>query len=221
MIAIYGHPFSSHCWKVYIALRERGLDWEARTVDPTLPEHQAFCRTAAPTGQFPVLDHDGHVVIESAAIVEYLDGLGEAAPMVPKDRDAAIEARQMDAVFDDYLNAPVGRIVLNELRPETCRDAFGVAEVREKMTQAYRWLDGWMTGRDWAAGAFGIADCAAAPALFYAHWVHPIPMDLRALHSYRKRLLTRPSVAATVDDARFFRPYFPFKTDTDPDWLPS
>ena len=76
MIAIYGHPFSSHCWKVYIALRERGLDWEARTVDPTLPEHQAFCRTAAPTGQFPVLDHDGHVVIESAAIVEYLDGLG-------------------------------------------------------------------------------------------------------------------------------------------------
>ncbi|WP_425072480.1 glutathione S-transferase family protein [Sagittula sp. S175] len=215
-LVIYGHPFSSHCWKVYIAARERGLDWEDRTVDPTQPEHQAFCRAAGPGAQFPALLHGEVVLVESAVIIEYLDGLGEAAPMVPAGA-AALEARQMDALFDDYLMAPVGRLVLDALRPEAERDPVGMAAIREKIQAAYVWFEDRMAGRDWAAGAFGMADCAAAPALFYAHWVEPIPEGCQALRAYRRRLLARPSVAATVDGGRFFRPYFPVKGLADPD----
>lgn len=219
MLAIYGHPFASFCWKVYIAARERGVAYEARMVDPDHPENSAFVAAAAPTGQFPVLVHDGRTVIESAAIIEYLDlNFGDAPPMVPEDRRKAIEARQMDGLFGDYLARPLTDLVLDALRPEDQRDAMARDAARSVLDRSYAWLDRWMAGRDWAANeTFGIADCAAAPALFYAHWGHPIPEEYAALRAYRARLLARPSVAATVDDARYFRPNFPLKGLADPD----
>lgn len=216
---VYGHPFASFCWKVYIAARERGVDYEDRTVDGDHPDHATFCATAAPTGQFPILVHGDRTVIETAAIIEYLDlHLGDAPPMVPADPRDAIEARQMDGVFDDYVSVPMARIVMDALRPADKRDTIGEAEARSALDRTYAWLDRWMTGRTWAASEdFGIADCAAAPALFYSHWVHPIPEALTTLHGYRQRLLARPSVAETVEGGRFFRPFFPFHGLRDPD----
>lgn len=218
-LAIYGHPFASFCWKVYIAARERGVGYEARMVDPDHPENQAFCAEAGPMGQFPVLLDGERVVIETAAIIEYLDlTRGDAPPMVPADRLAAIEARQMDKVFDDYLAQPLNRLVQDAMRPEAQRDPLGVGQAKAALDRTYDWLDRWMTGRVWSSGRrFGIADCAAAPALFYAHWGHPIPERHGALREYRRRLLERPSVASVVDEARYFRPYFPAPAIEDPD----
>ena len=72
--------------------------------------------------------------------------------------------------------------------------------------------------REWAANdTFGIADCAAAPALFYAHWAFPIPEAHAALRAYRARLLARPSIARVVDEARPWREYFPLKGRGSPD----
>ena len=90
------------------------------------------------------------------------------------------------------------------------RDRQGVAEARATLETAYRWLDDTMTGREWAAGdAFSLADCAAAPALFYADWAHPIGDAFSNVRAYRRRLLTRPSFARAVDEARPYRPLFP------------
>lgn len=216
MVRIYGHPFAAFYWKVLIALYERDVPFELLMVDADHPEHAEAVRRLAPTGQFPVLVDGDRTVIESAAIIEYLDlQHGEAPPLVPADPRAAIEARQMDSIFDDYVMAPLSRMVFNALRDEGKRDPHMGTEAKATLENSYAWLNRWMAGREWAAnGGFGIADCAAAPALFYAHWGHPIPASHTVLRDYRARLLARPSIARVVDEARPWRPNFPLKEHT-------
>lgn len=118
----------------------------------------------------------------------------------------------MDSVFDDYVMAPLSRMVLNALREEGKRDPYIVAEAKATLDKSYAWLNRWMAGRQWAANnVFSIADCAAAPALFYAHWGYPIPESHTALRDYRSRLLARASIAQVVDEARPWRDNFPLK----------
>ena len=213
MVKIYGHPFAAFYWKVLIAAYERKVPFEFLMVDPDHPQHSAAVGRLAPTGQFPVLMDGDRTVIESAAIIEYLDlHHGEGPPMVPADPRAAIEARQMDSIFDDYAMAPLTRMVLNALRDADKRDPQAVVEAKAMLDKSYAWLNRWMTGRTWAANeTFGIADCAAAPALFYAHWGYPIPESHEVLRAYRARLLARPSIARVVDEARPWRGAFPLK----------
>jgi glutathione S-transferase len=219
VLQVYGHPFASFYWKVLIALYERDVPFELRMVDGDHPDNLEAVRRHAPTGQFPVLVDGTRVVIESAAIIEYLDlHHGSAPPMVPADPRAAIEAREMDGVFDDYVMAPLTRMVFNVLREEGRRDPHLDAEMQSILDRAYAWLDRRLSGRTWAANdTFGIADCAAAPALHYANWGHPIPASLVALHGYRRRLLARPSIARVVEEARPFRAFFPLKDRGSPE----
>ena len=112
-------------------------------------------------------------------------------------------------MVDGYIMSPMTAIVVDRMRAESDRDPVGVAASRAVLDKAYGWLDGHMATRHWAAGDFGLADCAAAPALFYADWVHPIPSSLNALRAYRSRLMDRPSGARAVEEARPFRAFFP------------
>ena len=116
----------------------------------------------------------------------------------------------MADVFDDYIQAPMQRIVGDALRAQGEKDPRGVADAHAALDRCYAWLDRRAQEREWAAcGRFTIADCAGAPALFYSDWVHPIPNSHSALKAYRKRLLSRPSVARVVDEARPYRSFFP------------
>lgn len=219
MVRIYGHPLAAFYWKALIALYERAIPFEFLMVDPDHPQNVEAVGRLAPTGQFPVLVDGDRAVIESAAVIEYLDlHHGTAPPMVPADPRAAIEARQMDGIFDDYVMTPLTRMVFNVLRDPDKRDLHLDGEAKATLDRSYAWLDRWMQGRSWAANdSFGIADCAAAPALFYAHWGYPIPQSLAALRDYRARLLARPSIARVVDEARPWRDYFPLKGRGSPD----
>lgn len=219
MVRIYGHPLAAFYWKALIALYERAVPFEFLMVDPDHPQNVEAVDRLAPTGQFPVLVDGDRAVVESAAIIEYLDlHHGTAPPMVPADPRAAIEARQMDGIFDDYVMTPLSRMVFNVLRDADKRDLHLDGEAKATLDRSYAWLDRWMQGRSWAANdSFGIADCAAAPALFYAHWGYPIPQSLAALRDYRARLLARPSIARVVDEARPWRDYFPLKGQGSPD----
>jgi glutathione S-transferase len=208
---LYGHPFASHVWKPLIALYERNVAFTFRIVDPDHPENQARIAELSPTGQFPALVDGSTETTQSNAVIEYLDLLhGDAAPMVPSDPREALAARMMADVFDDYVHIPMQRIVGDALRPEGERDPRGVADAHSMLDRSYAWLDRRMQGQEWAAcGRFTIADCAAAPALFYSDWVHPIGNDHSALAAFRARLLARPSVARVVDEARPYRNFFP------------
>jgi glutathione S-transferase len=161
--------------------------------------------------KFPVLKDGEVAVIESSIIVEHLmvhhPG---AAPLIPVGIDTALKVRFMDRFFDNYVMTPMQNVVSDHLRPETGRDARAVADAKALLDVAYDWLEGELSHRTWAVGDdFTLADCAAAPALFYADWVHPIGGRFAGVRAYRARLLARPSVARTVDEARPYRKLFP------------
>ncbi|MGI8840860.1 MAG: glutathione S-transferase family protein [Caulobacteraceae bacterium] len=208
-LKLYAHPFSSYCQKVLTALYENGTAFEYRSLE----DEGATAELAAlwPLKRFPVLVDDGRPVMEATIIVEHLDLHHPGrAKLVPEDARAALPVRLMDRFFDNYVMTPMQRIVADALRPEADRDPHGAAEARRALEAAYGWLDEAMSGRQWAAGeAFSLADCAAAPALFYADWTHPIDPAFTKVHAYRRRLLARPSFARAVDEARPFRAYFP------------
>ena len=205
---LYAHPFSSYCQKVLIALYENGTPFEYRNLEDAAAKTEL--EALWPLKRFPVLVDGGRTVLETSTIVEHLQ-LHHAGPvrLIP-DGDAGVEVRILDRVFDNYVMTPMQKIVLDKLRPEANRDAYGVAEARRAFDVIYEWLDARMATRTWACDdAFTLADCAAAPSLFYADWAHEIPRQHAHLRAYRARLLARPSVARAVDEARPYRPYFP------------
>jgi len=208
---LFAHPFSSYCQKVLIALYENGTDFDYLMLDPDHADILAQWQALWPVQRFPVLKDGGVAVMEATTIIEYLM-LRYPGPvrLLPADPVEALRARMMDRVFDNYIMTPMQKVVFNAIRPEAGRDPYGVIEARTMLDNTYGWLDGVVAKSEWAAGdTFTLADCAAAPSLFYADWVHPIPDTLPNLRAYRARLLARPSVARTVDEGRPYRAFFP------------
>ena len=211
MLELFGHPFSSYTWKAQIALYEKAIPFTFRIIDPDHPDHERALRDHWPLAKFPVLADDGRPVIESSIIVEYLDRRFPDGPrLLPEDGDAALGVRFMDRVFDNHVMGPmqaaVNEYLLAPAHPEPAR----VERALGALDSIYAWLDRRLGEQGWACGAdFTMADCAAAPSLFYADWVRPIDAGLARLAAYRARLLARPSVARCVEDARPFRAFFP------------
>jgi glutathione S-transferase len=214
-IELFAHPFSSYCQKALIAFYENDTPFTYRMLeDPGVGEE---LEALWPIKRFPILREDERVVLEATILIEYLH-VHHPGPvkLIPADPDLALEARMLDRFFDNYVMTPQGKFVFDALRPPEDRDPFGVGEARKMLETSYAWLDQRMQGRTWAVGEdFTIADCAAAPSLFYADWTHRIPEQYGNLISYRRRLLARPSFARAVNEARPFRHYFPLGA---PDW---
>jgi len=210
-LALYAHPFSSYSQKALIALYENATSFELKMLGPESPQNFDALKKLWPLGKFPVLDDNDVVVFEATSIIEHL-ALHHPGPvpLIPADPRIALDVRTMDRVFDNYVMTPMNWIVQDARRPQDARDAHTVAQGRSLLDTTYRWLDQRMTGRKWAAGeTFSLADCAAAPSLFYADWAHPIVEEFRELRAYRNRLLARPSFARAVDEARPYRRFFP------------
>lgn len=207
---LYAHPFAAYCWKPLIALGENGTPFEfVMTFDEA--EWDRLLRLW-PMHKFPVLEEDdGRVIPEATAIVEDLAVHHPGpVPLIPADPEAAVEARLMDRIFDNHVAHHFQTIVWNTFRPDADRNPSDITASRAALDKVYVWLDQRLAGRSWAAGeAFTLADCAAAPALFYADWTQPIPETLATLKAFRQRLLARPSVAQVVDNARPYRHFFP------------
>jgi glutathione S-transferase len=210
MLTLYGHPFSSYTWKVQIALHASELDYDFRIIDDEHPEHGEFIsRHAGPQGTFPVLVDGEQILFESTSIIEYLAQHYPAeVPLLPQDPDAAIGMRMLDRVFDNYVMTPMQAVVNEYLRDAANPDNTRCAEARERLERSYAWLEGWLRWYH-AEDYVTLIECAAAPSLFYADWVHPIGEDFPRLRQWRARLLALPAVARCVEAARPFRPYFP------------
>lgn len=211
-LTLFAHPLSSYCWKVLIALHEAGLPFDLSIVDLGDPEGARRFREISPFGKMPVLQDDifGVTTPESTLIIEHLAAhYPSARGLAPQDARAAHAVRLWDRHFDNYVHTPMQKIVANRLVGEDQRDPFGVAQARAGLRAAYAVLDAHMGGRDWAAGAFSMADCAAAPALHYADRVEPMGAAFPALATYIARLEARPSVARVLSDAAPYAHMFP------------
>jgi glutathione S-transferase len=210
-LQLFGHPFSSYTQKVLTALYENSTPFTQRVLTPEDPATGAEFAKLWPIKKFPLLLDGEVVVIESSTIIEYL-ALHHPGRMLllPKHPDAALQVRMLDRFFDNYIMTPMQKIVGDRLRPENARDSHGVEQAKAVVNTAYGWLETTLAQRTWAAGEeFTMADCAAAPALFYADWVAEIGSAFARVRDYRQRLLARPSVARAIDEARPYRPYFP------------
>jgi glutathione S-transferase len=210
-LLLYAHPFSSYCQKVLTALYENATPFAYRLLGTQDPAPMAELLSAWPFGKFPVLVDDDVPVIEASIIIEHL-ALHHPGPasLLPAEPAVALEARFLDRFFDNYVATPQQKVIDDALRPEDRRDPLGVERARAMLDTAYAWLDRHMANREWAADtAFSLADCSAAPQLFYADWTHPIGDRFPHVAAYRRRLNARPSFARCIEEARPYRHYFP------------
>ncbi|MBY0613259.1 MAG: glutathione S-transferase family protein [Beijerinckiaceae bacterium] len=208
-LTLYAHPFSSYCQKVQIALYENAVAFCYRNLEePGAGEERA---ALWPMGRFPVLVDDGVTVAESSIIIEHLQ-LYHPGPvrLLPEDAKAALEVRFLDRFFDQYVMSEMQKPVFAAIRGDAAARDAAMESARTALDRAYAYLERRLAGRAWAAGDdFSMADCAAAPSLFYADWVHPISEAFPKMRDYRKRLLAHPSFARCVEEARSYRHYFP------------
>jgi glutathione S-transferase len=210
-LALYGHLFSSYTWKVLIALYENGTPFEFRGVGPDRPENTAEWMRRWPIRKFPLLVDGARDVVETSIIIEHLQ-LAHPGPvrLLPADPAAALDIRFRDRFFDLHVMDAAQHAVNGAISGDPAKRKDGLTLSEEKLERSYAWLEGALAGRIGAAGEdFTLADCAAAPSLFYADWVHRISESYPVLRAYRARLLARPSVARCVEDARPLRHLFP------------
>jgi glutathione S-transferase len=212
-LILYSHPLAAYCWKVLIALYEKDVPFEARMVNLGDPDARTAFEALWPTAKIPLLEDDGRVVPETSIMIEYLDLKHPGrALMLPGMPDAQLEVRLWDRVFDNYVMDPMQRFVAQHLRPEAERDASELASMRHNLVAAYALIEAKIGARAWAADdVFTLADCAAAPSLFYAATIEPFAAEHTCLSAYFERLMARPSVARTIKEARPFFQYYPLR----------
>ncbi|WOB09510.1 glutathione S-transferase family protein [Piscinibacter gummiphilus] len=208
-LTLHYHPLSSYCHKVLIALDELGIEVDKRLLNLGDPAERSAFLELWPTGKMPLLVDDGRVVPETSIAIEYLQRYSQHR-LIPDEADAALDVRLWDRLFDLYVMTPMQARTSDLLRPEADRDPINVAEANAKLLMAYGMIDHQLAGRTWVTGeAFTLADCAAAPSLFYAVTYVAPPPELRHLAAYVERLMARPSVARTIEQAKPFFKYYP------------
>jgi glutathione S-transferase len=208
-LTLYFHPFASFCQKVLIALYENETPFTGKLVDLGDEASRAAFLKVWPIGKFPVLRDDARdrTIPESSIIIEYLaQHYPGKVTLVPSDLDVARQARLRDRFYDCYVSEPMQKVVGDRLRPAGKHDPFGVEHAKAALQTAYRMIEQEMATSTWAMGdSFSMADCAAAPALFYANLVVPIGAEQPHTTRYLSRLMARPSVARVMKEAE---PYF-------------
>ena len=208
-LELFGHPFSSYTWKVLIPLYGDGTEFEFRQV-PENQETYAELKRIWPFGKFPLLVDDGEPVMETTCIIEHLQAHHPGTNRWIPDGELGRRVRFLDRFFDLHVQGNMQPAVNDALRPEGKGDPYGAEQGRKNLHVAYDWLESNLPDGGWAAGdTFTLADCAAAPALFYSDWIEEIGDGRPKLKAYRERLLAHPQVARVVDEARPYRQYFP------------
>lgn len=212
-LTLHAHPLSSFCWKVLIGLYETGVPFENAMVNLGDPAGREAFYKLSPMGKMPALRDEARdeTVSESSVILDYLDAhYPSAVRFVPTNPDFAWRMRFWDRFFDHYVHHAMQRIIADRLRPKEAKDGFGVDEAYAQLARACDHLEGVLAdGRVWMCGDFGLADCAAMPALFYADKVQALTERWPNCLAYLERLKARPSVQRVLTEAEPFFQYFP------------
>jgi glutathione S-transferase len=220
-LTLHLHPLSSCCWKVLIALYENGTPFEARVVNLGDPQARAAYAALWPTAKIPLLQDGERFVPETSLQIEYLDRRHPGpVRLLPDEFEACLEVRLWDRLFDCYVMTPMQRYISLVRRPAEQRDPAGEQAAIEQLAMAYDLIEARLPGRDWAVGeTFGMADCAAAPALFYALPVLPFGPGRPRLSAYFERLMARPSVQRVIREAQPVFQYYPLRERLQPRFL--
>ena len=214
-LVLYGHPLASFCHKVLIALYENGTPFEDRIVDLSSEESRADLFRFWPVGKMPLLRDEARdsTIPETSIIIEYLEQYYPGpVHLLPLEIDRALQVRLWDRFFDLYVQTPMQTLVSNHMRPEGTADEREVAAAKATLATAYSMIEKQLADKPWISGdGFTMADCAAAPALFYAETLIPLTPEQPNLRAYYDRLLARPSFARVLEEARPYFKFYPYK----------
>jgi glutathione S-transferase len=204
LLTLYEHPFALYCQKVLIAFNELGVAYDV------LEEQRDFDRAELaelwPPASIPVLRDGDQIIGETSIIIEHVAG----ARLVP-----SLEARKWDRICDEYVSDSVQAVVADTFLERF--DEGAVAQAKARIDMSYGMLETQLAVHEFLAGdAFTIAECAAAPGLFYALGIHPWDEDAHPqLTRYYRALARRPSFAKVIEDARPYRDLFPLRWPPD------
>lgn len=209
-LTLYYHPLSSFCHKVLVALYESGTEFDRRIINLGDDKDRAELLAVSPIGKFPAIrDHvRNRDLAETTIIIEYLDHFfASERALIPREWEDAFQVRLWDRLFDNYLQVPMQQIVADRMRG----GKGDITRERATLDTAYGMIDNQMADGPWVAGRnFSMADCAAAPALFYAGIIQPFPEGHHRLRAYFDRLMERPSVQRVMEEAKPYFALFPF-----------
>jgi glutathione S-transferase len=214
-LKLYFHPLASFCHKALIALYENDIPFEPIVVDLADEASSAAFKKVWPMAKMPVLRDEARdrTIAESSTVVEYLDAFYPGATrFLPNDPDRAWQTRMWDRFYDHYVQEPMQKIVTDRLRPAGRSDGHGVEQAKSQLLEAYKVAEPMMQSKIWAMGDdLTLADCAAAPALFYANTVVPFGPKERNLSSYLNRLTERASFTRVLEEAQPYFKLFPLE----------
>jgi len=213
-LTLHLHPLSSYCQKVLIALYENGTPFTPHLVDLSNAEANAAFKKLWPVGKFPVLRDEAadRTIPESTIIIGYLtQRFPGPVKLIPDRAEAALAVRALDRFYDLHVHTHMQKVIGDRLRPADQKDPYGAEQARAAMNIALGMVEKDMATRTWAAGEdFTLADCAAAPALFYIDMVvAPLAGVYPNLLAYLERLKQRPSYARALEEAQPYMHWVP------------
>ncbi len=199
---LYYNPISTYSQKTLLAFYEKGIEFEPNIVKLMDPEAIEEYRKVYPMGKIPclVLDDD-YIIPESSIIIEYIDGMAEPR-LIDGDAEQTRKIRFKDRMFDLYLNDPVVTLLFQSMKPEDQKDQERIDTSKFRIDTMYSFMDHEFGQQPYASGdTFTMADCAAAPGLFYAELLAPFA-EYENISAYWERLKDRASVQKTHADAK-------------------
>jgi glutathione S-transferase len=215
-LTLYFHPLSSFCQKVLVALYENDTPFEPHIVNLFDEASSAAFKKIWPIGKFPVLRDEGRdrTIPESSIIIEYLQQhYPGKTRFVPADAELARQMRFQDRFYDLHVNVPMQKVVTDRLRPAGKNDSHGVEHAKSQLRISIGMVDKSMATKKWAMDDdFTMADCAAAPALFFADKVMPFGGAYPNAAAFLTRLMQRPSFARAVKEAEPYLTLVPKET---------
>lgn len=217
-LTLHSHPLSTFCQKAKIGLFALEVPFTENVIDLGHPEQRAALLAIWKIGKFPVLEDKatGRTVPETSILLEHAQhAYAKGKRLIPETFEEALATRAWDRFFDWYVNVPLGKIVMDTLRPEGQRDPLGVQQARELLATAYDLADAQVKGNRFVIGdTFTLADCAAAPTLFFARRVQSMEAHPH-LTAYFARVSQHPAVARSFAEAAPYLALFPGRPTED------
>ncbi|WP_347311256.1 glutathione S-transferase family protein [Defluviimonas sp. SAOS-178_SWC] len=197
MITLYTWAESLYCAKVRIALRHKGVAFR----EVAKPENYL---DIVPQGSLPGMDHDGFILGDSEAIIEYLEERFDGPPLLPEGIEARARMRERARYHDTRLE-PALRGLFPHVAPSGRDPAVVVRQEAEINKHLGRFVGQLAAGADLP---FGLGDCGLPASFAWIDLIAPaVGADIiwpEQVRAYRARVEAVPAVA---EEMTAYRPH--------------
>ena len=202
-------PVAPNPTKVRLYIAEKEIGGSSLGIDESLVNLQSGEQNSPeflvrnPLGKLPALElDDGSCVVESLAIIEYLEELHPEPTMIGRNPRERARVRELERICDIGVLISIGRIVHATRSPLGLPPSPEIAEnAQEALKRPLQLLDDCLAdGRTFVAGSQpSVADCTLAAALQFGRFGEvALDPSLENLHAWDRRFRERPSAKVVL-----------------------